>query len=219
MANRTIQNAAGIMPVKRLVSGGGIIFDNEYDLYARVRVDTSSSFNPEWRGTHRFNSAVEFSDEQTFSAAGLSLPSQAEGDMLYFDGTDWQRLPAGVNNQVLAMLSGIPTWSSSVGVGAMAADYPFGDEQTDTVDDATAIPLFDGLSGRPERDPSSRGIKLCNCAPDASLIVRYGSAPDATYFAEYLAPLETRNLSCDTDVVPYILAYSGSAAFLAQQFS
>ncbi len=51
-------------------------------------------------------------------ANGFSIANEAEGDMAYFNGTDWVRLPKGTANQSLVMNSGAtaPEWQSG---GAM----------------------------------------------------------------------------------------------------
>jgi len=42
----------------------------------------------------------------------LNFSGKATGDMIYFNGTNWVRLPAGSDTQVLTITSGVPTWSS-----------------------------------------------------------------------------------------------------------
>lgn len=48
------------------------------------------------------------------AAGGSGLPSDAQkGDLLYHDGTDWQRLPAGAVGTVLTMgTDGLPVWKA-----------------------------------------------------------------------------------------------------------
>lgn len=41
----------------------------------------------------------------------IALTSQATGDMMYYDGTDWVVIAAGTVGQVLTMAGGIPTWA------------------------------------------------------------------------------------------------------------
>ena len=44
---------------------------------------------------------------------GLHLQRhEKKGDILYFDGVTWRRLPAGSAGQVLEMVNGIPTWTT-----------------------------------------------------------------------------------------------------------
>jgi hypothetical protein len=40
----------------------------------------------------------------------IQLGSDANGDMIYYNGTDWVRLPAGTNGQILTLNAGVPTW-------------------------------------------------------------------------------------------------------------
>lgn len=44
--------------------------------------------------------------------AEWDITSQAVGDLAYFDGTDWVRLAAGTEGQVLTMASGAPSWAT-----------------------------------------------------------------------------------------------------------
>lgn len=39
------------------------------------------------------------------------FPSGVTGDIMYHNGTNWVKLPAGTNGQVLVMSGGIPTWT------------------------------------------------------------------------------------------------------------
>jgi hypothetical protein len=53
----------------------------------------------------------------------LQMGSDAAGDILYYDGTDYTRLGVGSNDQVLTVSSGSPAWvtGASGGVSAAAA--------------------------------------------------------------------------------------------------
>jgi hypothetical protein len=42
--------------------------------------------------------------------AGWSIEDQTVGDMVYFDGIDWVRIPLGSEGDVLTLVSGVPTW-------------------------------------------------------------------------------------------------------------
>jgi hypothetical protein len=45
--------------------------------------------------------------------AGWTITGQTAGDMVYFDGTDYVRIPKGTNGQVLTMnASLVPTWTT-----------------------------------------------------------------------------------------------------------
>jgi hypothetical protein len=49
----------------------------------------------------------------------LNFSGKASGDIVYYNGTNWVRLPIGSDTQVLTLASGLPTWSSA-GAGAPA---------------------------------------------------------------------------------------------------
>lgn len=109
--------------------------------------------------------------------------------------------------------------SSSNPVPTHLHDYTFGEEQTGSVDTSTAVPLFDGESGRPERSANSRRIRICNCSSSGAILVRYGTAPTSSVFAEYIYALETRDLDVKVGVTPYILASGSTVNYLAQDLS
>lgn len=44
----------------------------------------------------------------------FSIPGQAAGDLTYFNGTDWTRLPAGTNGYFLSLAGGLPVWAPVV---------------------------------------------------------------------------------------------------------
>jgi hypothetical protein len=44
----------------------------------------------------------------------FSIPGQAAGDLTYFNGTDWTRLPAGTNGYFLSLSGGLPVWAPVV---------------------------------------------------------------------------------------------------------
>ncbi len=49
----------------------------------------------------------------------ISLASEATGDVMYFNGTDWIRLGKGADGEVLTLASGVPTWAA----GATEPDF------------------------------------------------------------------------------------------------
>ena len=52
-----------------------------------------------------FNNAVD--------GTKIALGSDALGDIMYYNGTDYVRLPAGTNGQVLGLAGGIPSWGDT----------------------------------------------------------------------------------------------------------
>jgi hypothetical protein len=54
--------------------------------------------------------------DNSVSGSKLAMGSDAVGDMLVYNGTDYVRLGAGSEGQVLKMSAGIPTWSNPTGI-------------------------------------------------------------------------------------------------------
>lgn len=50
------------------------------------------------------------------AGVGIQIPSAAQGDIIYFDGTSWVRMPAGTSGQVLqtAGASAAPAWADRI---------------------------------------------------------------------------------------------------------
>jgi hypothetical protein len=40
----------------------------------------------------------------------IQLPDQSPGDMFYFNGNQWVRIPKGNEGQRLTLINGVPTW-------------------------------------------------------------------------------------------------------------
>lgn len=49
--------------------------------------------------------------DNSVTGAKIALASQATGDIMYYNGTDWVRLAVGTNGQVLTLAGGVPTWA------------------------------------------------------------------------------------------------------------
>ncbi len=62
--------------------------------------------------------------------AALGITSQAQGDILYFNGTNWVRLPAGTNGQYLKTQGAAanPVWGTVATVNASAHVYNSADQ-------------------------------------------------------------------------------------------
>jgi len=59
----------------------------------------------------------------------IALGSDAAGDIMYYNGTNYIRLAKGDDDQVLTLASGVPSWGTSSGIGmgkAIAAALVFG---------------------------------------------------------------------------------------------
>ena len=59
----------------------------------------------------------------------IALGSDAAGDVMYYNGTNYIRLAKGDDDQVLTLASGVPSWASAGGIGmgkAIAAALVFG---------------------------------------------------------------------------------------------
>lgn len=70
--------------------------------------------------------AVDGSQLTNVKPADLAIASQARGDLLYFDGTNWKRLAKGDATQVLQMGANDPTWVDKIKFGDLvdkSSDY------------------------------------------------------------------------------------------------
>jgi hypothetical protein len=52
---------------------------------------------------------ITFNGAQTFPIPSLSITSQANGDLIYYN-SGWSRLPVGSNGKILQVVSGLPSW-------------------------------------------------------------------------------------------------------------
>lgn len=68
--------------------------------------------NLTWTGTHTFNNAIVFAPAQTFLISGLTIPSQADGDIIRRVSGAWARYGIGSPGQVLTVSSGLPSWEN-----------------------------------------------------------------------------------------------------------
>lgn len=50
-------------------------------------------------------------------AVALAIPGQTRGDIIYYNGTSWARLPIGTLNQVLSTDGDVPQWVTSAPPG------------------------------------------------------------------------------------------------------
>ena len=77
----------------------------------------------------------------------IAIASQAAGDIMYYNGTDWIRLAKGTADQVLTMNDGAtaPNWEAAGGGGA-ADDY-FASSGLSSKDQGTGLHIKTGDSG------------------------------------------------------------------------
>ena len=63
------------------------------------------------------NAAIADTKLATITTAGkvnigaLVATSQAVGDVIYYNGTSWSRLPAGTTGKTLTVVAGLPAWA------------------------------------------------------------------------------------------------------------
>tara|TARA_R100001530_G_scaffold115111_1_gene82064 strand:- start:333 stop:1028 length:696 start_codon:yes stop_codon:yes gene_type:complete len=60
--------------------------------------------------------------DNTVDGGNLAMGSDAAGDVLYYNGTDYIRLAKGTDGQVLTLASGVPTWAAAAATGLNEAD-------------------------------------------------------------------------------------------------
>ena len=85
----------------------------------------------------------------------LTGPSDVTGDLAYYNGTSWARLPKGSNGQILTVSGGVPTWAAASSSGLSAAvrttltiDASVGSVTADSsaINVSSASKVFDGSS-------------------------------------------------------------------------
>jgi len=100
------------------------------------------------------NPATHISDK-SLPLAKLTGPSDAEGDLAYYNGTSWARLPKGSDGQILTVSGGAPTWVAASSSGLTAAvrttltiDASVGSVTADgaAINVSSASKVFDGSS-------------------------------------------------------------------------
>ena len=60
--------------------------------------------------------------DNTVDGGNLAMGSDAAGDILYYNGTDYIRLAKGTDGQVLKLAGGVPTWAADTAGGITVAD-------------------------------------------------------------------------------------------------
>lgn len=77
-------------------------------------ISVDESYNFTWTGAHVHTQPITFAASQSFDINKLDITGQAAGDLIYYDGSNWNRLPIGDPNQGLKVLpsgTGI-TWGT-----------------------------------------------------------------------------------------------------------
>lgn len=68
---------------------------------------TTDGSSPSW-GTFQVS-------DNSIDGTDIALGSDAAGDVMYYDGTNWVRLPKGTDGQVLTLSSGVSAWAAASG--------------------------------------------------------------------------------------------------------
>ena len=71
------------------------------------------------------NAASGMANYASGNTANIAFGSNAEGDMLYHNGTSFTRLAKGTDNHVLTMDGNVPGWEAASGGGASAAQLTY----------------------------------------------------------------------------------------------
>jgi len=78
--------------------------------YLKVEIDPSGGSDYSLLGTNQFVSVPYALHSKSTDAIS---PGQNPGDMLYWNGTQWIRIPVGTNGQFLTLTGGIPSWGQA----------------------------------------------------------------------------------------------------------
>ncbi|MDD5570235.1 MAG: DUF1566 domain-containing protein [Bacteroidales bacterium] len=78
---------------------------------------TFNIINPVKNQILKYDSASGKWINVTSGTANISIPGQTAGDMMYYDGANWVRIPKGTEGQVLIMQSNVPTWKTRHYIG------------------------------------------------------------------------------------------------------
>ena len=111
--------------------------------------------------------------DNTVTGAKIALGSDAAGDVMYYDGTNYVRLAKGSNGEVLTLASGVPSWAAdSTNVGATSV----GGDVTGTV---ANIQIASGAVGTTDLAADAvDGTKIADDAINSEHLVN-GSVDDA----------------------------------------
>ena len=81
--------------------------------------------------------------DNTVDGGNLAMGSDAAGDVLYYNGTDYIRLAKGTDGQVLTLASGVPTWATATSNDNTPAFSAWLNTNTNIAHDSNVIVVFD----------------------------------------------------------------------------
>jgi len=73
---------------------------------------------------------VSITNAGVTTVTDLTITSEASGDILYFNGSNWVRLAKGSDTEVLTLASGVPSWAAASGSGNFTTGTYTGDGTT-----------------------------------------------------------------------------------------
>lgn len=126
------------------ITGGSFVSTGQITLTVDLAANYTWTGNHTFNGTTGFGQAVTFASGQTFDIAKLTHASQADGAIIYYNGSTstWSVLPAGTPEQILKVdpTTNRPTWGENLG-GSIGAptDTTYTDGYFDTWTSSTAV--------------------------------------------------------------------------------
>ena len=80
--------------------------------------------------------------DNSVDGGNLAMGSDAAGDILYYNGTDYIRLAKGTDGQVLTLASGVPTWAAATAADNTPAFSATLGSDVDLADNTVATVVF-----------------------------------------------------------------------------
>jgi len=130
-----IPGGAGLIPVANIPNLSATKITSGTLAVARCDTGTTANKLLQLNGDAKIP-AVDGSLLTNIKSSDLAIASQARGDIIYFDGTNWVRLPKGTDGQYLKIGANDPAWAAvsggdmsyantrfSIGKGSKAAAY------------------------------------------------------------------------------------------------
>jgi hypothetical protein len=69
----------------------------------------------------------------------ISVPNQTAGDIIYYNGNTWVRLPKGTDGQILILNKGLPTWQNASALFSPMAPTAFVQDASDILENAATL--------------------------------------------------------------------------------